>query len=445
MLPSPRDLRETFGLLARLHRADRLETLLDQVDWTGVTPQQMSYAVLGRLQEGMHYEGLTNAPFDAKAYFAALLHRPAFQSDIVVNLLGAFPEKPRRFFVHVPRCGGTSLGETLAAHACTIPHNAIGADWSGGRDFLDRVADICRTIPEHEAIHVSGHYPLRFVFDAGLARFGDSIWTSVRPPQEIVLSFMNYILTILHEDPQRVRPDTRHWAELLELDRPFHVLSDSDRRGLFPRLIRDGRLIPRDLLSNFLGDGTAASAMDLLASSDAEIIDSARLDRWREQRWAADPLVRRNVSTRFFSWDELAEAERRQVRAVIREDLVLHGAIVEATKEDVSVRGMAVAGFADGARPRATSAPGRIKRAARPILRDARFRRLPTGEVGWADPPLDYRTIETTLRFPLVDTRIRLRFTRRVQESGAQESGAQGSGARRFGRLGRLFMRARIR
>ena len=442
MLPSPRDLRETFGLLARLHRADRLETLLDQVDWTGVTPQQMSYAVLGRLQEGVHYEGLTNAPFDAKAYFAALLHRPAFQSDIVVNLLGAFPEKPRRFFVHVPRCGGTSLGETLAAHACTIPHNAIGADWSGGRDFLDRVAEICRAIPGHEAIHVSGHYTLRFVFDARVARFGDSIWTSVRPPQEIVLSFMNYILTILHDDPQRTRPDTRHWAGLLHLNRPFRELSDSDRRGLFPRLIRDRRLIPRDLLSNFLGDGTAASAMDLLASSDAEIIDSARLDRWRERRWAADPLVRRNVSRRFFSWDALGEAARRQVRSLIREDIVLHGAIAEATKDNVSVRGMAVAGVADGAR--AGVPAGRIKRAARPILRDARFRRLPTAEVGWADPPLDYRTIETTLRFPLVDTRIRLRFTRRALN--AEHNGGWPRGmSPLLRRLGRLFTRARVK
>ncbi|WP_428393356.1 hypothetical protein [Lichenicoccus sp.] len=417
MLASPRNLRETFGLLARLHCTDRLETLLDQVDWSGVTPQQLSYAVLGRLREGLHYAGRTGAPFDAKAYFIALLHDTAFQADIVVNLLRAFPEKPRRFFVHVPRCGGTSLGETLAAHACTIPHNTIGADWSGGRDFLDHVAEICRAMPGHEAIHVSGHYTLRFVFDARLTRFGDSIWTSVRPPQEIVLSFMNYILTILHEDPQRIRPDTRHWARLLDLDRPFCVLSDRDRRALFGRLIRDRRLIPRDLLSNFLGDGTAASAMDLLASSDAEIIDSARLDHWRGRRWATDPLIRRNVSRRFFSWDTLDAAQRRQVCSLIREDSVLHDAIAAATGDNVSIRGMAVAGSADRAALRANAPRRGIKRASRPILLDARFGRLPSAEVGWADPPLDYRTIETTMRFPLVDTRIRLRFTRRPPDT----------------------------
>ena len=424
MWQAPRQLRDTFTLLSRLQAGQDLDHLLGQVDWQGVTPQQVCYAVLGRLPQDMHYAGLTAAAFEPPAYFRALLLGSEFQSGIVANLLNAFPEKPRRFFVHVPRSGGTSLGQTMANHACTIPHDAIGASWCSGRGFLDLVADLCRAIPAHEAIHVSGHYTLRSIVDSRLARFGDSVWTSLRNPREIVLSYVNYILTTVEADGGMLRPDTRHWAGQLKLDAPPSTLAPEPLRALLSRMIRDETLLPRDLVCHFLGDGTAASALDLLAAADVEVIDSVRLDQWREQRWAIPARPWANVSKRFFHWGGLDDGQKRQVTALIRQDAVLHRTISASFGDAASVGGLRLARPPG---PAASSAAPpvvpRVRRASRPILLDPGFTRMPAattdgvsdrgGQVGWADPPLNYRTIETTLRFPLIQTRIRVRYARR--------------------------------
>ena len=419
MLQPPRELRDTFDLLALLDATLDLDRLIERIDWSGVTPQQVCYAVLGRLPQDLVYSGLVDTPFVPPLYFRSLLLSPEFQTGIVPNLLGAFPEKPRRFFVHVPRSGGSSLGQTLAEHACTVPYNSIGPDWCSGRAFLEATGEICRGIRTHDSIHVSGHYTLRSLVDGRLARFGDSIWTSVRAPRDLLLSFMNYVMTILQADPDLTRPDTRHWAGSLGLKAPLGRLDAEQLRAMLPRMLEHDQLLPKDLLCHFLGDGTAASALDLLAAADVEIIDASRLDSWREQRWKGSARRWANVSGHFLTWDGIGAAERRQIDALLRQDSELYRTVAAAFGEAVSVRGLQLA---RAPRPAASSASGRIRRAARPILLDPEFTRFTSHRpdvspgIGWADPPLHYRTVETTLQFPLVDARIRVRYARRRPE-----------------------------
>ena len=367
-------------------------------------------------------------PFEPAAYFRSLLFSREFQSSIVPTLLNAFPEKPRKFFVHIPRCGGTSLGQTLTAQTCAIHYNDVGADWCGGHGFLQSVAEICRKISNYDAIHVSGHYTVRSLVDGRLARSGDSVWTTVRPPQEIILSYVNYVLTILESDPDLVRPDARIWAGQLGLDRPPSALPPERLRSVLARMIRNDTLLPRNLLCHFLGDGTAASALDLLAAADVEVIDTARLDRWREQRWNLPPQPRANVSRNFFHWDMLDSTGRREVSGLIRQDMTLHRIIAASLGTATSRGGMQIAGSVippvSQAAASGRSGPRRLRRASRRILLDPGFVRVPSvpggdspsGDAacaGWAKPPLDYRTIETTLQLPLVQTRIRVRYARR--------------------------------
>ena len=446
MLRPPRELRDTFDLLSRLDQGLPIDRLLARIDWRGVTPQQVCYAVLGRLPQDLHYGGLSGASFQPAAYFETLLLSSEFQDGLVSNLLGAYPEKPRRFFVHIPRCGGTSLGETLGLHACTVPYNAIGTDWCGGRSFLDAVAGICRMIPQHEAIHVTGHYTLRSLLDGRLARFGDSVWTSVRPPHEIVLSYINYVLTILAADPELARPDTREWARLLGVaSRRLDPNSASERCTMLMRMIRHPTLIPRDLLCHFLGDGTAASALDLLAAADVEVIDSRHLDRWREQRWDVPARPWANVSKPFFQWNNLDEEAKRGIGRLVRQDAMLHPIIASRLGQAGTVGGLQIASGALLPGPAAATVRRRIRRASRPILLDPGFRRVAGGQVGWADPPLNYRTIETTLRLPLIDTRIRVRYARRPPLSfrlrPPEELPWRRAMHRLFGRLGTMLVR----
>lgn len=410
----PRELRDTFDLLGRLGPDQSLDQVLDRLHWQDITPQQVCYAVLGRMPQDM--PGPAPDTFDARRYFRSLLLSSEFQSAVVPALLNAFPEKPRRFFVHVPRSGGTSLGETLGRHACRIAWNALGPDWDGGLSFLDEIGRIRRGIAAHETIHLTGHYTLRSLVDQRLIRFGDSVSTSLRAPRQVIVSYMNYILTTLHADPDLLRPDSRHWAARLGLRAPVRLHPERMHR-LLPRLVADDKLLPRDLLCHFLGDGTTASAIGLLAAADVEIIDSTKLDQWRAQRWNAAALPWANVSRGFFRWEALDDRVRRRIDRLIGQDLALHRAVAPLFDGAVSLRGglhgVRPAGDATG-----IGGPGRTGRAARPILLDPRFVRVGAdgGQLGWADPPLAYRTIETTLRLPGMDTRIRIRYARRPSQ-----------------------------
>lgn len=68
MSQPPRELRDTFTLLARLDGGLDLDHLLDDVDWRGVTPQQVCFAMLGRLPQDMHYNGLSGMAFEPRTF-----------------------------------------------------------------------------------------------------------------------------------------------------------------------------------------------------------------------------------------------------------------------------------------------------------------------------------------------------------------------------------------
>jgi|GEM_PF-1493664 len=427
MRTAPLGLRDMFSLLAELEDGVDLDSLLAGINWQGVSPQQVSHAALARLPQDLHYSGLTTVPFSAAGFCRALLLGPAFQEEIVDHLLAAFPEKQRRFFVHVPRSGGTSLGESLERDACAVPFNSLGPNWCGGEVFLRQVGGIVRRLPGFPALHVSGHYTLRSIVDRRLARFGDDICTSVRAPRDLILSFINYVLTVLEADPSLERPDTRAWAGELglavsQLQKP---LAPALLRDLLGRMLRHDTLLPRDPLCHYLGDGTVASARDLLAAADVEIVDSAGLDQWRARQWGGAPVARANVSRRFFSWETLDPSARRSLLGWIRQDMGLYRLIVRGLAGGTSVRGLQL----DRCAPRPTPLRDRvrIKRAERPILLDAIPGTTPVpghlphpgsarGGTGapsaWAVSAPSYRTIETTLRLPTLQTRIRIRYAR---------------------------------
>ncbi len=267
----------------------------------------------------------------------------------------------------------------MAAHACTIPHDAVGSDWCVGRTLLDKVAAIYRTIPMHEAIHVSGHYTLRSIIDCRLARFGDHVWTSFRNLRDIVLSYVNYILTTLEADPGLSRLDARNWAKRLRLKAPPGTLKPPMLRALLSRMIRDDALLPRNLVCHFLGDGTAASTLDLLAAANVEVIESTRLDQWREQRWSVPAPPWANVSRQFFRWSTLDDGARREIAALVKQDATLHRTVAASLGTAASVGGMRIARGSAAAASSASDRPAVRSggRASRTILLDPGFRPWP--------------------------------------------------------------------
>jgi len=390
-------------LLALVEPGRSLGGVLDDVDWAGVTPQQICYAVLGSLPPGaLPIEG------SARERFEALLLSPAFQEGFIAGFLAAYPEKNRRFFVHVPRSGGTSLGEGLQDEVCLLSYNALSDDWARGEVFLETVARLCRSVERHDTIHVSGHFTLRWLLDRKLTRFGDQIWTSFRDPRQLIVSYVNYVLTTLDGDPDLVRPDARVWAGRLGLTAPVGPMTRARGLALLPRMIEAGDILPHDLLCHFLGDGTAGSAIDLMVRSGIEVIASSRLDEWRAARWALPLREWANVSRGFVSWEDLSPRLKRRLSGFIRQDRALYRVVAPKLMGRVSILASCLLGDV----PLGGERSRRVGRVRRSIVREPYFSR-PVEGVGPMDPPLDFRTIETTLRLPFFDTRVWIRYARR--------------------------------
>jgi hypothetical protein len=425
LLSAPRSLRETFDLLSRLEPAQPLDEFLDLVDWQWVTPQQVSYAVTGRSPVDLFYTGVVGQVFDAKGYFGSLLMSAGFQAGIVSNLLEAYPQHERRFFVHIPKSGGTSMAEVLQSRGCTVINaTELEPTWQTGRNFIDAVAQICRRCADGTKFYVVGHFRLGMIVENHLLRPGDKIWTVIRPPRDTLLSFLNYILTTLESDPRLTRPDTRSWAASLAIAPVDGLWTQDVLRGLLPALLRNKELLPIDMACHFLGDGTAASAINLLAAGDVEVVDSTKLDIWLEQRFNRVASRRQNASNSFFKGSDFSSAQQRRIEAYIRQDLALHEIISRAWRGGVSTTGMEVARVASmPAASHRLRQIGKVKRrqgrAARPILLDPHFVVQPIGKAesqpsyqGWANPPFNFKSIETTLQLPLLDARIRVRYRR---------------------------------
>jgi hypothetical protein len=158
-LNAPRSARETLQLLSLLDPDQGLDALLDQIDWSAVTPQQICYAILDRLPQSAEltapaegYSGLQHA--------RAALKSAEFQNNIVKRTLEAFPEKTRLLFVHVPKCAGTDLTEHLRTHYLWLSKGLGEANWTSPTQLLAHLRQFVIDAQFADTVFVSGHFRL---------------------------------------------------------------------------------------------------------------------------------------------------------------------------------------------------------------------------------------------------------------------------------------------
>jgi hypothetical protein len=322
MIPAPRNQRETFNLLMRLSANQPLEEILELIDWRGVSPMQLYQAVLGRLPEALE-QAIPPIEYAVQDHFVEMLKSGEFQAGVINSFIRQFPEGRRLIFVHIPKCAGTDLIHNLSRYH---PHMAYGhsqREWIAPEDLLMHLARTSIHKCSSPDLLISGHFSLRYALD-NYYRCGDSIFTVIRDPHEIILSHVNYVTNALRNDHPVSRPDTQWWWA--QLDRP--VLSPySDQAEWFKlaiQVLHNTEITKADFMCTMLGDGTLEGALTTMGLAPLEIVDVTFYSRWLESRWGIATVSRQNAGIPIVHWHTLPKQQRAYVKTLCQQDRMLY-------------------------------------------------------------------------------------------------------------------------
>ena len=141
------------------------------------------------------------------------------------------------------------------------------------------------------------------------------------------------------------RHDTTGWLGAIGLKDIEPDPSPAYLRDLGKQMLRVRNVTPPNVLCDFLGAGTAASAIDQLSGSNIEITDTSRYSAWRAAKFGYDPSKRVNESQPMFTADQADESDRKIVEDLIAEDLILYEKLEKklTANDGLSIRGNAIA------------------------------------------------------------------------------------------------------
>ncbi len=337
VIDAPRTLRQMLLAFGLYEAEAGLASMLARIDFDGVTRRQIYFSTLGRGPErgALAVDGEN---FRARHATTQALQGDEFQARIRENVLAAFPEKRRLVFVHVPKCAGSDLLVTLRRRYPYL-HNHISIPEITAKPALfDWLRQLAIGIPLSDAIAISGHVPLRWYTERALIRFEDEVFTSLRHPRDMIYSYVSFILTRFVEFPDARRTDVRGWLAEIGMDRLDPAPSAAYLAELGGKLLRAR---PPNLICNFLGKGTAASALDAMVATDIEVTDMARYSAWRRQKFGFEPQRRINPSRPLFTPETASAADCALIEEKIAEDLVVYEAVTAklAAQDGLSIRG----------------------------------------------------------------------------------------------------------
>ena len=219
-------------------------------------------------------------------------------------LLNEFPEKVRDLFVHIPKTGGVTITHYLANHPSVVTlysEESLRMNWiKDWPDYLTTMA--AKFVNDADQVCVTGHLKLNYVLDHNLNRETDSVFCVVREPFELIVSWINYILTAIARAGGMAQPtsDIIGWRKALDIDTNWSPVLVTDLEPIFYLIV--DRLIPNDPMCTYLGlEKTADSAVEMIHRLGIGIIQFGHVDAFLATRDVA-VADHRNVSEKFFHW-----------------------------------------------------------------------------------------------------------------------------------------------
>lgn len=339
-MQAPRTLRETFLLFGNYNPDTGIKGLLSSVDWTNVGPRQVYSAALGRLPENAEV-ARTKPSYSASDHYLEVINSLEFQRKVRDNFLQAFPEKLRLFAVHVPRTGGTDLEETFLHSPMPALHFHLGIRALTPPEQLFAALSISvQRTASSKAIAFVGHDMLSALLARQHVRYWDRVVTTLRKPIDLAVSYANFIVGRLVDLIGHSRADVDEWYDYLQIPRlppnpPTELLE-----GVARAVLQCQKIVLPNITCRFLGDGTMASAVDMLVRTDAEITEVGRYSAWRKSRFGVEFTKRHNPGRPYLQVNSIPADDLRYLEAILQEDQKLYDFVVAKIKPDaLSVHG----------------------------------------------------------------------------------------------------------
>jgi hypothetical protein len=325
ILPAPVTMREMLLAFALYDPAGGIDSLLNRFDLTGVTRRQVYFSVLGRGPETAK-AATGGASYNPRAHIGKTLQTEEFQTRIRELILGAFPEKRRLIFVHIAKCAGTDLLQTLQRKYPYLHHHMAIPDIMGKAELFNTLRGFASVVNLSDSIAVSGHVPLRWYLERKLVRFEDDLFATVREPRELMYSYISFILTRVVTHRGKKRGDTSSWLGHIGMTEADVEPDPSPGylAELGGRLLRARPVTTPNMLCTNLGRGNIDSALDAIVTTDIELTDTLRYSDWRRGKFGYEPGQRVNPSKAYFSPQTASKADRALVDDMVAEDMPLY-------------------------------------------------------------------------------------------------------------------------
>jgi len=318
-LSHPTSFYETLCLFQHYSVEGGLAGLLQRVDWAGATAESVNAACFGP-ERPARQEAVGAAGYDAGADFLAKIQSEEFRAGLIRNILDAFPKATRHLFVHVPKCAGKDLKWDLARILPVLPTTLGHAGWTNETHLFITLSALHKTLSLSPGVVVAGHVSALSYSMQGILRDTDRMFAVIREPTSIILSLVNYIVSTMLDDPEMNRVDTREWAASLGISELPPLRSDEEKVEFAKTILRDDYIMGKNHICSNLGCGTFVSTLDVLNSTNIEVCDVSRYDRWRMEKWGLEASQRQGKSDQLLRRDQLTDHERLRIETISSED-----------------------------------------------------------------------------------------------------------------------------
>lgn len=270
-------------------------------------------------------ESLTAAqrPFRGlEAELRAVTSSAEFKQNFGVHVLDEFRDLRRELFIHIPKTGGNSVLVRAAQDPrFVVVRSPLGPtvdipDWP---KYYYHIA--CRLFSNATHILVHYHLQIQHAVAFRLLRPQDQIYTIVRDPVSLMISYLNYVLTRVATSVGDPTPpygisDMRR-AMGFGVDQELG--SNIDEAVLVSIL---GNYIPKNPMCNCLGATDADTAYDNLYKFGIKVYDMIALkDLFAGYSWE---YAHENMSNKYISAEMLSDRTLYQLHAMSYEDLLLY-------------------------------------------------------------------------------------------------------------------------